>query len=66
MYEHDTYVQARRRFPREGKTLKTGLGKEKVVAVDIWRETVTLQSRDNSNRTLFLKELENELSPNSN
>ena len=66
MYEHDTYVKARRRFPREGKTFKTGLGKEKVIAVDIWQETVTLQSRDNNNRTLPLEELENEVSPNSN
>ena len=44
MYEHETYVQARRRFPREGKTVRTARGDEKVVAVDIWAETVTLRS----------------------
>ncbi|MDX1494667.1 MAG: regulatory iron-sulfur-containing complex subunit RicT, partial [Longimicrobiales bacterium] len=40
MYEHNTYVQARRRFPKEGKILRTDRGEEKVVGVDIWRETV--------------------------
>src|SRR5215210_2933763 len=30
-YEHDAYLQARKRFPREGKTLRTVVGAEKVV-----------------------------------
>ena len=66
MDEHDTYVKARRRFPREGKIFNTVMGKEKVIAIDIWQETVTLQSGDYNNRTLSLEELENELRPNSN
>jgi cell fate regulator YaaT (PSP1 superfamily) len=61
MYEHRTYVEARRRFPREGKTLRTALGEEKVVAVDIWRDTVTLRSRDGERRTLALDDLRGEV-----
>ena len=57
MYEHNTYVQARRRFPREGKTLRTERGEEKVVSVDIWRETVTLRSHDGDRRILSLAEV---------
>ncbi len=34
-YEHDAYVQARKRFPREGKSLQTAVGREKVVSIDI-------------------------------
>ena len=33
MYEHQTYVEARRRFPREGKSLRTSLGQEKLRAL---------------------------------
>ncbi len=57
MYEHKTYVQARRRFPREGKTLRTERGEEKVVSVDIWRETVTLRSHDGDRRIVSLAEV---------
>ncbi len=60
-YEHDTYVQARRRFPREGKTLKTSLGEEKVVSLDIWRETVTLRDEAGGRRTVFLRDLKKEV-----
>ncbi len=62
MYEHKTYVEARRRFPREGKTLRTSLGEEKVVGVDILRETVTLRSGDGEYRTVSLAELKREVS----
>jgi cell fate regulator YaaT (PSP1 superfamily) len=61
MYEHKTYVQARRRFPREGKTLETARGQEKVVAVDIWGESVTLQSAGGDRRVLPLEELKAEV-----
>ncbi|TFG52889.1 MAG: hypothetical protein E4H37_04735 [Gemmatimonadales bacterium] len=37
-YEHDFYVTTRKRFPKEGKDLLTERGKERVVAVDIFRE----------------------------
>ena len=62
MYEHKTYVEARRRFPREGKVLRTSLGEEKVVGVDILRETVTLRSQDGERRTASLDELKREVS----
>src|SRR5688572_28971301 len=61
MYEHKTYVEARRRFPREGKALKTPNGEEKVVAVDIFRETVTLRDLEGTRRTVPLEELKGEV-----
>ena len=62
MYEHDAYVQARRRFPREGKSVMTPQGREKVVAVDIWSETVTLLDGGGGRRKVTLKELKQEVS----
>ena len=62
MYEHKTYVEARRRFPREGKTLRTSLGEEKVVGVEILKETVTLRSAQGERRTISLEELKHEVS----
>jgi cell fate regulator YaaT (PSP1 superfamily) len=61
MYEHQTYVDARRRFPREGKILRTSLGQEKVVSVDIWREQVVLRGDEGERRTLTLGELRKEV-----
>ena len=58
IYEHKTYVDARRRFPREGKTLQTAIGKELVRSVDILAETVTLTSKDGQKRTVLLNDLE--------
>lgn len=60
-YEHDAYVQARKRFPREGRLMQTALGQEKVVAVDIWRERVTLRDEDGNRRTVALEELRTEV-----
>jgi cell fate regulator YaaT (PSP1 superfamily) len=62
MYEHRTYVEARRRFPREGKTLRTSLGDEKVLGVDIWKDTVTLRDPAGARRTLTLEDLRGEVS----
>jgi cell fate regulator YaaT (PSP1 superfamily) len=62
MYEHKTYVEARRRFPREGKILRTSLGEEKVIGVDILMETVTLRSEEGVRRTTSLDELKREVS----
>jgi cell fate regulator YaaT (PSP1 superfamily) len=62
MYEHRTYVEARRRFPREGRTLRTDRGEERVVAVDILRELVTLRDAGGERRTLHLEELRGEVS----
>ncbi len=61
-YEHKTYVEARRRFPREGRTLRTSVGEEKVISVDIWRDTVTLRAKEGERRTVKLGELKREVS----
>jgi cell fate regulator YaaT (PSP1 superfamily) len=60
-YEHESYVQARKRFPREGKTLVTVKGREKVISVDIWRERVLLKDEDGNRRTVELAELRGEM-----
>ncbi len=60
-YEHEAYVQARKRFPREGKTLLTAQGREKVISVDIWRERVLLKDEDGNRRTVELNELKTEV-----
>lgn len=56
-YEHEFYVQQRKRFPKEGKTLKTAEGNERVVSVDIFRERVTLRSEDGATRVVTLEQL---------
>ncbi len=56
-YEHEFYVQSRKRFPKEGKIVKTKVGEEKVVANDIFRERVTLRSDDGEQRTILLLDL---------
>ncbi len=56
-YEHDFYVQQRKRFPKEGKTLKTSVGNERVVSIDIFRERVTLRSDDGTTRVVTLDQL---------
>jgi len=61
MYEHRTYVEARRRFPREGKSLRTAHGEERVIAVDIWRGTLILRDREGVRRTLTLDALKQEV-----
>jgi cell fate regulator YaaT (PSP1 superfamily) len=60
-YEHDFYVTARKRFPKEGKTLKTALGPEKVIAVDIFRERVFLRHEDQGPRIIPLAQLRAEV-----
>jgi cell fate regulator YaaT (PSP1 superfamily) len=65
MYEHRTYVEARRRFPREGRELRTERGREKVLSVDIWRETVTLRDPEGERRTVPLESLKGEVSRSS-
>ncbi|MEQ9568806.1 MAG: regulatory iron-sulfur-containing complex subunit RicT [Longimicrobiales bacterium] len=61
MYEHRTYVESRRRFPREGRTLRTARGEERVVAVDILQETVTVRDESGQRRTLPLDDLKREV-----
>ena len=56
-YEHDFYVQQRKRFPKEGKTVKTAEGSERVISVDIFRERVTLRSDAGETRVVALEQL---------
>jgi cell fate regulator YaaT (PSP1 superfamily) len=59
-YEHEFYVAARKRFPKEGKTIPTARGTEKVVAVDIFRERVFLRGEEGP-RTVLLTDLRAEV-----
>jgi len=60
-YEHEFYVASRKRFPKEGKTLRTLRGMEKVVAVDIFRERVFLRHEADGPRILALLDLTQEM-----
>lgn len=60
-YEHEFYVASRKRFPKEGKSLRTLRGMEKVVAVDIFRERVFLRHDADGPRILALLDLNQEL-----
>jgi cell fate regulator YaaT (PSP1 superfamily) len=60
-YEHEFYVQSRKRFPKEGKTVATSKGEEKVVSNDIFGERVTLRSPDGETRVLALAAFRAEL-----
>jgi cell fate regulator YaaT (PSP1 superfamily) len=60
-YEHEFYVTARKRFPKEGKTLKTAVGAEKVIAVDIFRERVFLRHEEQGSRIIPLAQLRSEV-----
>lgn len=55
-YEHEFYAAARKRFPKEGKTVLTLRGAEKVVAVDIFRERVFLRHAEEGPRIVALVE----------
>jgi cell fate regulator YaaT (PSP1 superfamily) len=56
-YEHDFYVEQRKRFPKEGKTVRTSEGVERVVTFDIFRERVTLRSDAGATRVVTLDQL---------
>jgi cell fate regulator YaaT (PSP1 superfamily) len=61
-YEHDWYVETRRRFPKEGKIIVTAQGEEKVQLNDLFRERVTLRRlSDGEARTIPLAQLDKEL-----
>ena len=60
-YEHEFYVQSRRKYPKEGKVVKSSRGEEKVIANDIFRERVTLRGVDGDMRTIPLGELREEM-----
>jgi cell fate regulator YaaT (PSP1 superfamily) len=60
-YEHDFYITSRKRFPREGRAVRTGQGSETVLAVDIFRERILLKAQDGSTRAIGLAELKQEV-----
>lgn len=60
-YEHEFYVQSRRRFPKEGRILRTSLGEEKVIVCDIFRDQVTLRSPEGDTRVVPLAKLREEV-----
>jgi cell fate regulator YaaT (PSP1 superfamily) len=60
-YEHEFYVASRKRFPKEGRTVRTAVGVELVVAADILRERVTLRGEDGAVRTVPLTALKQEI-----
>ena len=60
-YEHEFYVQSRKRFPKEGRILRTSLGEEKVVANDIFRDRVTLRGVEGDLRVVALADLRTEM-----
>jgi len=64
-YEHDFYVSSRRRFPKEGRPIRTASGSEMVMAVDIFRERILLRSQDGSTRSTTLAELKQEVAASS-
>lgn len=61
MYEHKSYVEARRRFPREGRMLRTARGLERVVSVNIFKDTITLQDGEGEHRVVTVTELKREI-----
>ncbi len=64
-YEHEFYVQARKRFPKEGRIVVTSHGEEKIFANDIFNDRVTLRAPDGEMRVVALAELKEELERSS-
>jgi cell fate regulator YaaT (PSP1 superfamily) len=60
-YEHESYLAARKRFPREGKTIRTAMGAEKVISIDIWHDQVTLLDEARQRRVVKLDALRAEM-----
>ena len=60
-YEHEFYLASRKRYPKEGKTVQTLRGPEKVIAVDIFRERVALRSDEHGSRIIPALDLRDEM-----
>src|SRR5690348_2007843 len=60
-YEHEFYVESRRKYPKEGKVVRTSRTEEKVIANDIFRERVTLRGVDGEVRVIPLEQLREEM-----
>ena len=50
-------MQQRKRFPKEGKSVRTAEGVERVVSIDMFRERVTLRSEAGATRVVELQAL---------
>lgn len=59
-YEHDFYAQARKRFPKEGRQVRTAKGEETVVSVNIFASRVTLKDPAGELRAIGLEDLKRE------
>ena len=60
-YEHEFYVQSRKRFPKEGKIIVASRGEEKVLSNDIFRDRVTLKNEEGDVRVVALLDLREEI-----
>jgi len=60
-YEHEFYVQSRKRFPKEGRLLTTALGEEKLMSIDIFNERLTLRSAEGEVRVIGLGDFNREM-----
>jgi len=60
-YEHEFYVESRRRFPKEGRIVRTRVGDEKVVTCNIFHETVTLRTAEGDSRIIPLADFKSEV-----
>jgi cell fate regulator YaaT (PSP1 superfamily) len=59
-YEHEFYVKTRKRFPKEGKQVRTLQGKETVVAINIFTDLITLRGPSGDVRSVALEDLKRE------
>src|SRR6476469_475627 len=64
-YEHEFYVQSRKRFPKEGRIIVTARGEEKSVANDIFNDRVTLRDPAGESRVISLADLRREMGTES-
>jgi len=62
VYEHDSYVEERRKYPREGKKIKTSLGEETVVNINIFTKMITLRRDEGGQRVVGKEDLKREIS----
>ena len=60
-YEHEFYVASRKKYPKEGKAVRTSHGEEKVLSNDIFRERVTLRGVEGEVRIVPLAALREEM-----
>jgi cell fate regulator YaaT (PSP1 superfamily) len=60
-YEHEFYVESRRRFPKEGRIVRTRVGDEKVLSCNIFHETVTLRTAEGDTRVVALADFKAEI-----